>query len=145
MNGNANLNANNLTTQNVEDWRSKLGIDLIGKVETIYNNTSSTSAQAPSTITPTKTLKNYKGFIVKFARQTTNQTIYFLTNFKSSDFDWINYNLMGLWGYIYYQRLVQIRLPENTILIYDCYKQTSFGGGATDNTANIVTQILGIL
>lgn len=26
MNGNANLNANNLTPQNVEDWRKKLGI-----------------------------------------------------------------------------------------------------------------------
>ena len=40
MNGNANLNANNLTTQNVEDWRKKLGIDLIDKLETIYNNTN---------------------------------------------------------------------------------------------------------
>ena len=97
------------------------------------------------TITPTKTLKNYKGFIIKFARQTTNQTIYFLINFKTGNLDWINNNLLGLWGYLIYQRLVQIRLDENKVLIYDCYKQTSFGGGAVDNTANIVTQIVGIL
>lgn len=27
MNGNANLNANNLSKKNIEDWRKKLGID----------------------------------------------------------------------------------------------------------------------
>lgn len=37
MNGNANLNANNLTPQNVIDWRKKLGI---GKTSLIYTNTS---------------------------------------------------------------------------------------------------------
>ena len=39
MNGNANLNANNLTPQNVEDWRKKLGIGGCLKIKKIWENT----------------------------------------------------------------------------------------------------------
>ena len=37
MNGNANLNANNLTTQNVQDWQEKLNINETPSNSTISN------------------------------------------------------------------------------------------------------------
>lgn len=53
MNGNANLNANNLTEQNIKDWRKKLGITgnpagiesirTVGQLWGPYNGTSRTA------------------------------------------------------------------------------------------------------
>lgn len=61
MNGNANLNANNLTPQNVVDWRNKLGIN----ADLLWQNPNPTSAQNSQNIT-VPDLSQYKILISVF-------------------------------------------------------------------------------
>ena len=113
-------------------------------VETIWTNSSVGSSQATQTITPTVDLTQYKAFILNFNRATDNTTNYTMTQYKGSNDDLINSNFIGLWGYYSYQRFVNIKVASNQIEIGACYKQTSFGGGSTDNTKNILTSIRGV-
>lgn len=113
-------------------------------VDVLWNNSNVTSAQSAQTITISKDLKQYKAFILLFNRQTDNQTTYTVTNYKEHDSAWIYTNLVGVWGYNTYQRFITMRMPENAVNIGDCYKQTSFGGGAVDNTKNILIGIRGV-
>ena len=145
MNGNANLNANNLTTQNVEDWRKKLGIDLIGKVEEIYKNSTPYVSQSATTITPNVDMTQYSGFVIIYVRQTTTQTLYFSTNFKTANSNQINNNIIGVYGGYLFQRNCNINLSTNKIIIGENYKQTNFGSYAVDNTANMIYSVYGII
>ena len=61
MNGNANLNANNLTPQNVVDWRNKLGIN----ADLLWQNPNPTSQQGSQNIT-VPNLSKYKTLISVF-------------------------------------------------------------------------------
>jgi hypothetical protein len=53
MNGNANLNANNLTPQNVVDWRNKLGVSNFGEYDNLWNGNTNGTYTIPN-------ISNYK-------------------------------------------------------------------------------------